>query len=164
MRLTRPHYARTTLLRIMGADAATITKIELVRLTADNFDDWEESLANMCYALDWPFFETATTQPMPQTVLTTVPTKRKKAWGVITASLPPDIRRHTAGLDKGDVEQLILTVTELFYRQTSNGKDIIRKQIQDSKLEQFGDVRSYISYVHGEPDEEATRHGLYLRT
>jgi len=74
--------------------------------------------------------------------------RRRKTWALITQSLDSKMIRNTASVKRGEVELLIRSIRNQFYRATVANRSYLRNKLDSCSLEDHEDVEVYIAFVN----------------
>ena len=97
----------------------------LMKLTSDNFDEWDRQVRHMFYALDWlPMYEASRNGGRADDTLAS---HRRKAWGRVTSSLGGDMTSKIDDVELGEVEALLRLIREKYYKSTVQSKSKLRR-------------------------------------
>jgi hypothetical protein len=119
----------------------------LAKLT-NNFDIWEIRVEDIFYAQRWDAMYTASNTPDQRVPDEELPRHaRRRAWGVLKASLDDDITSKVKNVRLGDVEDLLRSVRKQFYKATVQSKTKLRKKLMKAQLEDHKDLGTYIAHI-----------------
>ena len=92
--------------------------MKLPKLTSDNYNEWERRMKHLFYAKEWEAMEAASRQapgpavpggaaPAPPRADDIDAAERRKAWGVLMASLNTEMLSKLDGVGLGEVEEAL---------------------------------------------------------
>ena len=126
------------------------------KLTIDNYNEWERLMKHLFYAKEWEAMETASRQapgpavpggaaPAPPRADDIDAAERRKAWGVLMASLNTEMLSKLDGVGLGEVEEALRTIRQEYYRDTTHTRAQLRRQLQTIDFENYGDIGTYVA-------------------
>jgi len=129
---------------------------DLMQLSSTNFDEWDLTARSLFYSAGWfPFYKAAFPEvpvksakdvvKVPDNILSE--THRKLAWGLLFQSLGYEIKAQVRPIPLGEVEELLFTDRNLFFKDSFTTRSLLRNQLANLDLSKHQDLGGYISHV-----------------